>query len=311
MNNNMKAGMFFGIGFIAAAAIIAGLSFKQPSDGKGSPEPKTDNRLNYKWYTPELPKSLSFAGENVPLDRDDIREQMDRELSNNYYTQNGTLHIIKLVARYFPIIEERLKANGIPDDFKYLCVAESALMNQTSKAGAVGFWQFMKDTAPRYGLEVNDEVDERYNVSKATDAACMYFKDAYAKFGSWTGAAASYNCGLGGFAKQVSYQRTNNYYNLMLPDETMRYIFRILTFKYILTDPARLGFIVQSGDMYKPYKTQTATITTSIDDLAKYAIDKGMTYRDLKILNPWLRDHSLTVKEGKSYQILLPVGKAN
>ena len=306
----MKAGLFFGIGCITTAAIIAGFSFKKPNDGSGgTTEPKTDNRLPYKWYTPELPKSLSFAGENVPLDREDIREQMDRELSNNYYTQNGTLHIIKLVARYFPIIEERLKANGVPDDFKYLCVAESALMNQTSKAGAVGFWQFMKDTAPRYGLEVNDEVDERYNVAKATDAACGYFKDAYAKFGNWTGAAASYNCGLAGFAKQVAYQRTNNYYNLMLPDETMRYIFRILTFKYILSDPSRLGFIVQSGDMYKPYKTKTVTVTTSIDDLAQFAIDKGFTYRDLKILNPWLRDHSLTVKEGKSYQLLLPNGK--
>ncbi len=255
-----------------------------------------------------MPQSASFAGEKVPLDRQDVREQYERELLNNYYNQNSTLYILKLSTRYFPLIEERLKLNGVPDDFKYLCIAESALQNQISRAGAVGFWQFMKDTAPRYGLEINDDVDERYNVLKATDAACQYFKEAHAKFGTWTGAAASYNCGLGGYNNQVTYQRTSFYYDLLLPDETMRYVFRILALKYIISEASRMGFILTPNEGYRPYRVKTETISTPIPDLAQYAIDHRITYRTLKTFNPWLRGHSLPVRPGKTYTILLPEG---
>ena len=153
---------------------------------------------NYKWVAPPLPQSMNFAGEKVPLEQWEIREQFDRELLTNYYWQGSMLHIMKLSERYFPIIEQRLKANGVPDDMKYLCVAESKLQNQVSRAGAAGFWQFMGGTAPAFGLEINNEVDERYHVVKSTDAACKYLKQAYEKLGSWTAAAASYNCGQGG-----------------------------------------------------------------------------------------------------------------
>ena len=184
---------------------------------------------------PPLPDSMHFAGEAVPLHRRDIREQLDREVLYNYYLPNNILYIIKLTRRYFPMIEERLRANGVPVDMKYLCVAESNLQNLISKAGAVGFWQFMSGTAPGYGLEVNTYVDERYHVEKATDAACTYLKRAYEMFGSWTAAAASYNCGLAGYRSQALFQQKMNYYDLNLPEETNRYVFRILTFKYFIT----------------------------------------------------------------------------
>ena len=297
------------LGFTLGAALVAGLAFRETDKDESVVEVKKDGRLQYKWYLPELPKSISFAGEKVPMDRWDIREQFDRELVYNYYVQNATLSVIRLSGRYFPLIEERLRANGVPDDFKYLCVAESALRNQTSSAGAQGFWQFMKDTGPRYGLEINDDVDERYHMEKATDAACAYLKEAYAKFGSWTAAAASYNCGMGGYNKFATAQQTSYYYDMLLPEETMRYVFRILTFKYLMGEAERMGFVVTNHEMYRPYKSRSVTVDTTIPDLAQFAINNGTTYRMLKLMNPWLRDKDLTVKPGKSYQVQLPAGK--
>jgi membrane-bound lytic murein transglycosylase D len=308
MKLSQKPLLFLSGGVIAILFVAGIFAFRKSDAGESSVDVKADGRLQYKWYIPPTPTAMSFAGEKVPLDRQDVREQFDREILNNYYSTIGTLSDIRLSTRYFPMIEERLKANGIPDDFKYLCVAESSLINQTSRAGAVGFWQFMKDTAPKYGLEVNDEVDERYNVLKATDAACMYFKEAYARFGSWTAAAASYNCGMGGYNTQAVYQRTNNYYELLLPEETMRYVFRILALKYYITQGANIGFIVLPSDAYKPNKVHTVTITETIPDLEQYAIDNGINYRTLKWFNPWMRGHTLTIKDGKTYNIDLPLG---
>lgn len=288
------------------AAVFAGLAFREYDKEETPVEVKADGRLQYKWYVPETPKSMTFAGERVPLERWDIKEQMERELLYNYYAQYSTLSVLRLSHRYFPLIEQRLKANGIPDDFKYLCVAESALRNQVSGVGASGFWQFMKETGPRYGLEINNEVDERYHVLKATDAACQYLREAYDKFGSWTAAAASYNCGMAGYSKFASYQQKDNYYDLYLPEETMRYVFRILTFKYLMGNAEKMGFIIHSHDAYHPYKTRTLTVDSSIPDLAQFALDNGSTYKMLKMLNPWLRDKSLTVKAGKTYQVELP-----
>lgn len=302
----IKPVVYFVAGILLSAGVVSGLAFRESDEREETVEVKPDGRLQYKWYAPELPKHISFAGEKVPLERWDVREQLDRELMYNYYAQYSTLYILRLSSRYFPMIEQRLKANGIPDDFKYLCVAESALRNQTSSAGAVGFWQFMPGTAPTYGIEINDEVDERYHVEKSTDAACKYFKDAYAKFGSWTAAAASYNCGMGGYNKFSTQQQMNNYYDLLLPEETMRYIFRIVAFKHLMSQADKYGFMVHSQDAYRPVKTRSITVDKSITDIAQFAIDNGTTYRMVKTLNPWLRARTLTVKPGKTYEIQLP-----
>jgi hypothetical protein len=265
-----------------------------------------ENRPN--WYPPVLPQQLSFAGEAVPLDRWDVREKLDRELLLNYYSQGTIIYLLKLANRNFPVISERLKANGVPDDFKYLCIAESNMQSwAVSKAGAVGYWQFLDGTAPGYGLEVSADVDQRRDLEKATDAACRYLKQAYQKFGNWTAAAASYNCGQGGYNGQATFQQTNNYYDLQLPEETNKYIFRILTFKYLLENADRLGFVVKDEEMYETIPTKNVVVTNSISDLAKFAISNGTNYKVLRQLNPWLKGRSLTVRNGKSYVLKLPV----
>ncbi len=255
---------------------------------------------------PSIPESMSFAGEAVPLQRWEIREQLDRELSYNYYQPGNIYYMLKLSARHFPQIEAQLKANNIPDDFKYLCVAESNIQNLISKVGATGFWQFMKSTAPGYNLEVNATVDERYHVAKSTDAACTYLKKAYAKFGNWTAAAASYNCGMGGYSERCTFQGTTNYYDLVLPDETQRYIFRILAFKHLLGNADSLGFKLPAASAYEPIKTRKLLVSQSIANLSIYARNNGSNYKILKWLNPWLRGKSLTVRPGKTYEIVLP-----
>jgi hypothetical protein len=269
--------------------------------------PKSSAGTTKEFRPPALPQQLSFAGEEVPLGRWDIRERLDRELLINSYSPGTILFLLKLSNRYFPIISERLKANGVPDDFKYLCIAESNLIaGATSKAGAVGFWQFMNGTAPGYGLEANSLVDERMDLVKATDAACQYLKSAYTKFGTWTAAAASYNCGQGGYNGQATFQRTKAYYDLHLPEETNRYIFRILTFKHILENADSLGFKVTPADLYNEIPYRNVTISSSIANLAQWAIDSGTTYKILKLMNPWIKGRSLSANAGKSYVIKLP-----
>jgi membrane-bound lytic murein transglycosylase D len=269
---------------------------------------KDNNYTNTpQWHAPPIPSQLSFAGENVPLQRWDVKEKFDRELLLNYYNQGAIVYLMKLANRNFPIISQRLKANGVPDDFKYLCIAESNMQSwAVSSSGAVGYWQFLKGTAPGYGLEVSSEVDQRQDLERSTDAACKYLKQAYGKFGSWTAAAASYNCGMHGFGSAADYQRTSNYYDLQLPEETNKYIFRILTFKYLLENAQSLGFTVTEDEKYDAVPVKTVTVTSSIPDLAKFAIDNGTTYKMLRTLNPWLKGKSLRVTGGKSYVIRLP-----
>ncbi len=256
---------------------------------------------------PDVPNSFTLFGEKMPLEIWDVRERFDREILVNTYMQGGTSYIIKLMGRWLPAIEERLKANGVPDDFKYLCIAESALQNQTSKAGAVGFWQFMPSTAPSYGLVIDNEVDERYNPEKATDAACMYLKQAYNKFGNWTAAAASYNCGMGGYNGAMTAQGESNFYNLLLPEETMRYVFRIAALKHILSNPSRSGFMLDGAGVYKPLRTRKETITGGIGSIVAYAKNKATNYKTIKMLNPWMRDKFLNNSKGRMYTILLPL----
>jgi membrane-bound lytic murein transglycosylase D len=305
---NRKHIKTLGLGILLGVTFVAGLAFDK--DDKDAPvEVQEDGRLQYKWYSTALPKQMSFAGEKVPLDRWEVKERLDREILMNYYMHGSTLYILKLSTRVFPMIEKQLKANGLPDDFKYLCVAESSLQNPTSPAGAVGYWQFMRETGTRYGLEITDEVDERYDLEKATNAACRYLTDAYKKFGNWTAAAASYNCGMGGFSNQSSFQMSGNYYDLLLPEETNRYVFRILALKHLLGNAPKFGYIVPESDAYQPVPTRTMSITESVPNLAQFAMDQGTTYKMLKILNPWMRDRKLTVKAGKSYTVQLPVNK--
>jgi hypothetical protein len=260
-----------------------------------------------KLTVPLLPDSFVLFGERVPLEIWDVRERFDRELLINSYLQGSTLYLLKLYGRWMPMIEARLKANGIPDDFKFLCVAESALQNQVSKVGATGFWQFMRGSAPGYGLEVNNEVDERYNPEKSTDAACRYLKNAYEKFGSWTAAAASYNCGMGGYNNAMVTQGTENYYQLLLPEETMRYMFRIMALKHILENPEQNGFIIQPHEQYSPLNVKKVQVNYSIPSLVSFAKANGTDYKTLKLLNPWLRSRLLSNRARKTYSILLPL----
>jgi membrane-bound lytic murein transglycosylase D len=255
---------------------------------------------------PSIPEHMSFAGEDVPLDRWEVRESFERELLFNYYMPANIFYMLKLSKRHFPQIEAQLKANGIPDDFKYLCVAESNLQNAISKVGATGFWQFMKGTAPAYDLEVSSTVDERYHVERSTKAACSYLKRAYERFGNWTAAAASYNCGIGGYGERSSFQGSDNYYDLALPEETQRYIFRILAFKQLLSNADSLGFVLPASASYSPLKTRTVIIDRNIPNLATFARENGTSYKILKMMNPWMRERSLNVKSGKNYAILLP-----
>ena len=253
-----------------------------------------------------LPKSLSFAGERVPLEDPDVRERLDREIHVNTYWQSNMLLMIKKANRFFPEIEPLLAEYGLPDDFKYLAVAESGLDNVRSPAGAAGFWQFMKGTGKEYGLEINDYVDERYNLELATKVAAEYLIKSKARFGSWTTAAGAYNAGNAGINKQLERQDAKGYYALLLNSETSRYMFRILAFKEILSNPEKYGFYIDAQDKYQPIPTRTLVLTTPVDDFAKFAKDNGINYKILKIHNPWLRDTYLKNASGKEYKIQIP-----
>jgi membrane-bound lytic murein transglycosylase len=261
---------------------------------------------NYKVYAIDLPEKLDFAGERVPIEDPDVYERLDREfLVNTYWQSNGLLYI-KRANKYFPIIEPILKRNNIPDDFKYLALIESGLTNAVSPAGASGFWQFMKSAAKEYGLEVGDQVDERYHLEKATQAACDYLNAAKRSTGSWTMAAAAYNAGVAGMNRQANLQETNNYYDLWLNNETSRYVFRILAVKEIMKNPKKYGFIFDKRHLYNELPTYSVMIDSSITNLISFAKQYNITYKDLKVYNPWLRDRKLENKDGKTYYIKIP-----
>ena len=248
----------------------------------------------------EFADDLTFAGERVPLEMFNIRERYERELLSTCYFHSNTMLLMKRSSRWFPVIVPILKKYGIPEDFKYLCVTESTLTNAVSPAGAVGFWQFLERTGKEYGLEINKDVDMRYNVELETEAACRYFLKSYEKYHNWTLVAASFNAGTTRLNKFLKTQKVNNYYDLLLPDETERYIFRILAFKTILENPEKYGIYVSK------LKYKTVVIDRSIDSWADFAIEHDITYKLLKIFNPWLRSNSLKVKHGEYYEIKIP-----
>lgn len=285
--------------FIAAAILVSSfLIYGVSTDTK-----KELLHENTKMY---FPSQADFCGEAVPLQISDVRERFDRELLVNANLDATTLIIIKRANRAFPVIEPILAKYGVPDDFKYLAVIESGLVNAVSPAGARGVWQFMPATAKERGMEVNDIVDERYHLEKSTEAACKYLIDAKARLGNWTLAAASYNGGISGVNKQIDFQKVSNYYDLLLTDETARYVFRIIALKEIMKNPAMYGFTVAPEETYPLLPVRKVEVDSTIDDLAAFANGQGINYKILKIHNPWLRDRKLTNVARKKYVIEIP-----
>ncbi len=283
--------------------IIGSIGYNFKSDPKTETAVKNGFLNSYRIYAVPMPDSLTFVGEQVPIKQSDIKERIDRELLVNTYWQSNTLLMIKRANKYFPIIEPILKRNGVPDDFKYLAVAESGLQNVTSPAGAKGFWQIMKSTGKEMGLKINKNIDERYNLEKATEVACKYLIKAKEKYGSWTLAAASYNAGMNKISNELKKQKVNSYYNLYLNEETSRYIPRIIIIKEILEHPDKFGFIFSKEDLYQHPKYTKIEVDSTITDLAKFANQIGTNYKELKLLNPWLLGSSLENKDKKSYYL--------
>ena len=301
-------------GLLGFCLILAGYSVWKSNSKKPLQDEITEEQILYSRPNPardsvrlfDIPSELDFAGEKVPLGAGDILERLEREIYVNAYWESNMILLMKRSAKYLPDSERMLKENGIPDDFKYLAIAESGLMNVGSPAGAKGFWQILETTGKEYGLEISPDVDERYHFEKSTLAAAKYFKKAHAKFGDWTAVAASYNMGQTGFNKRQQEQLHENYYELYLNDETSRYLFRILAFKVIFENPGAFGYHIREHDYYKNPSLKSIRVDDDIKDLPKWAKDQGSSYKQLKLFNPWLRDRNLNVKRGKSYEIKLP-----
>ena len=308
MKSNRSGIYFFTFGALVIATIIIititlQLNSKITTAGETSDE---DFPQGYKITSPKIPTYLELAGEIIPIDNFEVYERMEREFISNTYFHSATILALKRVTRWFPVIEPILKRNNIPDDFKYLCVAESNLDNVISPAGATGFWQFMKPAGEKYGLEINSLVDERYNVEKSTEAACKYLKDSYDMFGNWILSAASYNMGQDGVKLQMERQQAKNYFNLVLNSETSRFVARIVSLKYILQNPEAYGFDIKADEKYKPLEFYEIKLDSSVSDFPDYAKNLGINYFILKMYNPWLRDNYLSNKSKQVYMIKLP-----
>ncbi|HYG04403.1 MAG TPA: lytic transglycosylase domain-containing protein [Chryseosolibacter sp.] len=254
----------------------------------------------------DIPEQASFAGQKMPLDIPDVRERLDKELQINIYWHSNTIFLIKRAKRWLPQMEEILRANGIPDDFKYLPLIESNLMNVVSPKDAVGFWQILESSGKELGLEITKEVDERYDPLKATGAACKYLQQAYNRFNDWTIVAASYNRGMSGMRRALEDQQVDSYYDLYLNDETSRYVFRIVAIKEIINNPAKYGFRVNTEHLYDTEPLRYVTVSETIPDLVSFAKKHGANYKILKRHNSWLREDRLTVRKGKTYKIAFP-----
>ena len=256
--------------------------------------------------SPPIPEYVFLAGEQVPIGSFNVREKLDRELIVNTYRHSSSILYLKRASRWFPLIEPILEENGIPNDFKYLAVIESGLTQAVSPAGATGFWQFMKKTAPEYDLEVTSTVDERCHVEKSTHAACQYLRESYEKFGNWGLAAASYNMGMSGVEKSLEAQGVDSYWDLHLNSETGRYVYRILAVKEVLSHPGTYGFQMTENDLYLPHEVRKVAVTASIENLSEFALKNGSNYRELKELNPWLIKDSFIARAGKTYTVYFP-----
>jgi len=298
------------IGLIAICAIciqaVQNGSLKSDSEVASKAVSKENSVGGYNISALEMPVNLNFAGETVPIENPDIYERMDRELLVNTYWQSNALLLIKRANKYFPVIEPILKEYGIPDDFKYLAVIESGLTQVVSPAGAVGFWQIMEGTGKDFNLEINDNIDERYHIEKSTRVACEYLLASKKRFGTWTMAAAAYNAGNTGVLRQLERQEVSNYYDLLLGEETGRYVFRILAVKEILKNPHKYGFNFNEDQLYKNIPTYSVNVDSSVSNFAAFAQKFEINYKILKIHNPWLREANLTNSKGKIYNIEIP-----
>jgi peptidoglycan lytic transglycosylase D len=301
--NYFMAGVLFVVGLIF---ISTNLFFTQNTTSSDDGISDKSFPQDYKIISPKIPENITIFGEGVPLENFEVYERVDREILVNTYWHSATILAIKRAARWFPVIEPILKENNIPDDFKYLAVVESNLENVVSPAGATGFWQFIKSASKQYGLEVSDEVDERYDVEKSTVAACKYLNTAYQMFGNWTMSASSYNAGMNGIDKWSGLQKTTNYWNLVLGSETSRYVSRIIAMKLIMENPSAYGYDLKEEDLYKPLRYKEVELNTSVTDSAEYASSIGVNYKTLKLYNPWLRDTALKNKSGVVYKIKIP-----
>jgi len=307
IGNNLKLPLFLvsgiGIGLLISNLFIFSDTIKQASK-----EQKTLPRdvRPYTVFQPYIPDTLTFCGEVVPLENFDVYEALDFELIANTYRHSSTIIYIKRANRYFPQIERLLKQFNIPDDMKYLCVAESGLANVVSPSGAAGFWQFMKATAIERNMVVDKNIDERNNDKKSLIAATEYLHEAYSAFGNWTLAAASYNMGMGGLKRDMDFQRVDTYWDLALNQETARYIYRILALKLIMSNPELYGFDLQEEDMYDEIETYEVSVDSSITNLVQFAFDRGTNYKMLKYFNPWIIGNSLPNPSKKQYFLTIP-----
>jgi hypothetical protein len=259
---------------------------------------------------PTLPSNLNFCNQKIILTDEDVREKLDRELLVNTFFQSATVLSLKRANRYFPPIEKILKEKNIPDDFKYLAVIESGLSQAISPVGAQGFWQFMPFTAKEFNLEISKEVDERLNIEKSTRAACDYLRFAHDTLKDWLLTAASYNRGIGGIKSDMNWQGTNHYFDTDMNSETGRYVYRILATKLIFENPKLYGFDIKRMELYKPFKTKSILIKKTIENIANWSLQKGINYKIIKKLNPWLKGNKLTIKNN-FYKILVPSHKEN
>ena len=284
-------------GFVFTLLVSAGE--QHPAE----PDNEESGPVAVSWSVPE---SVTFAGEALPLKNFDTRESLDRELNATAYRHGSTLLTIKRSGRYFPEIEKILNEYGVPDDFKYLACAESDLSNVISPRGATGYWQIMEGTGREAGMIINREIDERYDLDKSTRFAYHYFLKAYERYGSWTMAAASYNNGFRGLSEQVDIQKETNYYDLLLNEETARYIFRIVALKLVMSEPAKYGFNISTGDLYNPVPFREVKVDTAVSSFEQFARQFDTNYKILKFLNPWLRRPFLTNSEKREYIIRVP-----
>lgn len=302
-SNTKSIAAGFGLICLAVSIFVINQSFKG-FHKNNSKESFRDTIYFNKPY--KLPENVTFAGEKMPLDNFDTRESLDREILTSAYRHSSTIMIIKRANRYLPLIEKILSKNNVPDDFKYLVAAESEFTNMVSPAGATGFWQIMAETGKEYGMEINNVVDERYDIEKSTEFACDYFLKSFEKYGNWTLAAASYNGGRAALDEQINIQKENNYYDLLLAEETARYIFRAVAYKLVITDPKSFGFDIDENDLYPELDYYEVKVDTAIADFSVFAKRFGTNYKMLKLLNPWLRKPYFTPKSDKTYIIKMP-----
>lgn len=302
MTNNKKAFIYSAVG-LSLLALVA--SSERIGAVTSPTEPESAEFSDV--VNPSIPSSVKFAGSEIDLDPIHMWERLDRELTAITYTHGNTLLAIKRANRYFPVLAPILKKNGLPADMIYLAVIESTLNPRAlSPAKAAGLWQLMPATGKEYGLEVNDDVDERYDPVKATEAASRYLKNAYAKYGNWESVAASYNGGMARISKELGAQQAESAFNLYLVDETMRYIFRMLAMKLIMENPSAYGFNLTADQLYQPIVYKTVEVSGPVDDWAAWAKEQGIDYLTLREHNPWIRSKSLPNKTGKTYKVNIP-----